>query len=482
MPGDSIPEADDALVKALVALDEGATVRQGPTSSSNILNNPSQQARLERAKEALEALSEFWPRRSSSETHDSLSPLLGRLAADGGRFHILRELGHGGWGIVFLAEDRVLGRRVALKVPRPEAMLTSDNRKRFLKEAKIAAKLNHAGLIPLYDAGESGPFCYLVSAFCDGPTLAAWLHEDKEPVECREAARLMAQLAEAVAYMHEQGVLHRDLKPGNILLASGGRKPSGEKAAPDMPLPGSLRATVVSSLDNLHPKITDFGLAAFQEGALLPTGLAGLTHTGALIGTPAYMAPEQADGRNKDIGPRTDVYGLGVILYELLTGKPPFTGDSDVQTRLKVVSEEPRCPRLIRRDIPRDLETICLKCLEKTPGRRYRSARDLVADLRAFDEDRPICARPVGKAERAWRWTKKRPSVVAVGGMVLTLAMLLGGAAWFLSLPAKPRDPPLDDGASRTEYLISQAQFKYGISKPGRSTTPCSPMNTAFWR
>jgi WD40 repeat protein/predicted Ser/Thr protein kinase len=458
MPGESIPEADDALVKALVALDEGATVRQGPTSSSNILNNPEQQARLERARFALEALGEFWPREEPRETGDTLSALLGPLAGEHGRFRIIGELGHGGWGIVFLAEDRVLGRRVALKVPRPEVLLTSDNRKRFLKEAKIAARLNHAGLIPLFDAGESGPFCYLVSAYCDGPTLASWLAEQSEPVDCQEAARLVAQLAEAVAYMHEQGVLHRDLKPGNILLANAGRKPaSGGRKPPDSADPsGGSRPPLAA----LQPKITDFGLAAFHDAGTAPTALRGLTHSGALIGTPAYMAPEQAAGHPKEIGPKTDVYALGAVLYELLTGKPPFTGESDLQTRLKVINQDPPRPRALRSAIPLDLETICLKCLERAPGRRYGSARDLVADLRAFDEGRPIQARPIGKAERAWRWTKRRPSLVAVGGLVLTFALLLGGAAWLLSLPKIPpsdspieKDRLMDDQASRKEYL-----------------------------
>jgi eukaryotic-like serine/threonine-protein kinase len=454
MPAESINEPDDAFVKALVALDEAATVGQGLASASDILNDPGQRERFERAKGTLDVLAEFWPRHLPTESSETLSLVLGPLASEQGRFGIVRELGRGGWGIVFQAHDRVLSRQVALKVPRPEVLLTSDNRKRFLKEAKIAAKLNHPSLVPLYDAGESGHFCYLVSAYCEGPTLAVWLRERTEPVPCREAARLLGILAEAVEYMHGQGILHRDLKPSNILMASVGRKPSSVNYASDTPLPESLRPPLDKRpfanlpLTHLQPKITDFGLAAFQEGETMPTGLGGLTRTGALIGTPTYMAPEQADGRNKDIGPHTDVHALGVILYELLTGKPPFTSDSDVQTRLKVVSEDPRRPRLQRRDIPRDLETICLKCLEKDSARRYQAAAALAADLTAFAENRPIQARSRQAKRTAKKWLRHYwlPAIILLNA---------GLVAWLLLTNKKPPATPrtADPLAERREYV-----------------------------
>ena len=236
-----------------------------------------------------------------------------------GRFSIERELGRGGFGIVFLAFDSVLRRRVALKVPRPEVMVTPDFRRRFLREAEAASRLDHPNIVPVYDVGEEGPICYIAAAYCEGPTLAAWLRSQPAPVPIAVAARMVAVISAAVAHAHERSILHRDLKPGNILLQGGGPSTSTHEGA------GRVRA--------FHPRICDFGLAKLLDQVSQDTC------TGVPIGSSRYMAPEQAAGRLREHGPATDVYALGVILYELLTGRPPIRGETDLET-LRLVSDQ----------------------------------------------------------------------------------------------------------------------------------------------
>ena len=282
-----------------------------------------------------------------------------------GRFTIVRELGRGGHGIVFLAIDPNLGRRVALKVPRPEALITPDLRRRFLREAEAAGSLRHGNLVTVYEAGEDGPLCYLAIEYCDGPTLAQWLKEHCDAVSPRLAAEFVAMLAAGVEHAHSLGVLHRDIKPSNVLL-----EPLA-MVRPDDALAAPLLSTFT-------PKLTDFGLAKLMERQ------DDETRGGALLGTPAYMAPEQAAGRMRDVGVATDVYGLGVLLYEVLTGRAPFRGESDPDTLRRVCIDEPLLPSVLRPGLSRDLEAICLKCLEKKPARRYAAAAELVEDLRRY--------------------------------------------------------------------------------------------------
>jgi WD40 repeat protein len=309
-----------------------------------------------------------------------------------GRFQIRQELGRGSFGVVFLAHDPLLGRAVALKVPRAEVLLTSELRERFRREARAAAALDHPHLVPVYEVGEAGAACFLVSAYCPGSNLAQWLRQRTEPVPFAQAASLLATVAEAVQHAHDRGVIHRDLKPSNILLDAAGQ-----------------------------PHVTDFGLARFLDG--LPEDESGRypTRTGIIVGTAPYMAPEQAGGKSRLVGPAADVYGLGAILYELLTGRAPFQGESELDTLQQVQSAEPVPPSRLRLRCPRDLEVICLKCLEKDPGRRYASAGALAEDLRRFLAGEPIRARPVGTAERLWRRCRRNP--------VLSLAWGLAGAA-----------------------------------------------------
>jgi WD40 repeat protein len=339
------------------------------------------------AEPCLEALRRLWPA-------DFPSP--GHL----GRFEVLRELGRGGMGVVFLAFDPKLGCKVALKVPLLAALLSDDGRRRFLNEARAAAKLDHPNIVPIREAGEEGALCYIASAYCEGPTLAAWLAERGGTLPPREAAELVATLADAVEYMHGRDILHRDLKPSNILMAAGA--------------------------GGLVPRITDFGLAKVRDGAGDSTSL------GAGLGTPAYMAPEQASGA-KSVGRSADVYALGVILYELLTGRPPLVGTTQAETLRLVVAEDPLPLRRLRREVARDLEAICLKCLQKKPDDRYSTAKELADDLRRFLSGESTRVRPVTALGRAGKWVRRRPafaSLIAVTALaVLALVtMYLGGA------------------------------------------------------
>jgi serine/threonine protein kinase len=315
-----------------------------------------------------------------------------------GRFQLLRELGRGGCGVVFLAFDPVLGRKVALKVPRPEALLAPELRQRFVREARAGAALDHPNLVPVYEAGEVGSICYIATAYCPGPTLAEWLKTHAGPVPPRRAARLVATLADAVHAIHQHGIWHRDLKPGNILLTESGDLPA-EAGAAEASLPPDDDGPLFCG--RFTPRITDFGLAKLLDGG------GEETRTGVVLGTPAYMAPEQAQGRPDAFGPAADVYALGVILYELLVGRRPFQGDSQTGLLRRVAHEEPVPPRRSCPGLPRDLEAVCLKCLEKEPQRRYPSAEELAGDLRRFLAGQPTQARPLTGWQRAGRWIRR---------------------------------------------------------------------------
>jgi WD40 repeat protein len=322
-----------------------------------------------------------------------------------GRFELRRELGRGSYGLVHLAHDPQLRRDVALKVPRPETLADPAARHRFLQESHAAARLDHPNVVSVYEVGEAGPFCFIASAYCPGSNLAAWLRSRSEPVAVRLAADLVATLAEAVEHAHGRGVLHRDLKPGNVLLE------------------------VADNDAGFIPKVTDFGLAK-----LLGTEDVAQTQTMTVMGTPCYMAPEQAAGRSRDVGPPADVYSLGVILYEVLTGRPPFVDESMEGLLEQVRTQEPVPPGRLRPRLPRDLDTICLKCLQKEPGRRYASAQALADDLRRFLADRPILARPTSTAERAWRWCRRNPALAvssAAAAVLLVVALLASSVGYW---------------------------------------------------
>ena len=331
-------------------------------------------------------------------------------------YAILGELGRGGAGVVYHARHRMLGRPVAIKMLHPSLFPTEADRRRLRAEAEAVARLQHPNVVQLYEIGEAGGSPYLVLEYVSGGTLASYLAGRPQPP--REAAALVITLARAVHAAHLKQIIHRDLKPANILLHRDATAVAGDRRAEQ-----GARAGPLSPFD--VPKITDFGLAK-----RLDRTVSGLTQT--LSGTPAYMSPEQIPERAGEppatpVTPATDVYALGVILYEMLTGRPPFLGTDWVATLLQVVRRAPVPPRELQPGTPRDLQTICLKCLEKEPGKRYATAEELADDLGRFLDHKPIRARPVGLLGRLARWGRRNPvpagslaALVATGLFALT--------------------------------------------------------------
>jgi tetratricopeptide (TPR) repeat protein len=357
-------------------------------------------------------------------------------------YEVLGVLGRGGMGVVYRARHITLNRPVALKMILAGVHAGPGLRARFLAEAEAVARLQHPNIVQIYEVGEAGGCPYLALEYVDGGSLADRL---RGTPPARDAAGLVETLARAVHAAHEAGIVHRDLKPANVLLGRGDKRP----ACP----PG--RKLTSEDACGYEPKITDFGLAKRLDDA-------GHTSTGAVLGTPSYMAPEQAAGRNKDLGPAADVYALGAILYEVLTGRPPFKGETPLDTLEQVRSREPVPPSGLRPKVPRDLETICLKCLRKEPGRRYASALVLADDLRRFRDGEPIAARPPGPAERALKWARRRPAVaslIAALGVAAPLLCLLSLAYGTASYLAEQRRARLEQEAAGQRARANYRQF-----------------------
>jgi len=334
-------------------------------------------------------------------------------------YEILGELGRGGMGVVYKARQTSLNRVVALKMLLPESAAAPELFARFRSEAEVLARLQHPHIIAIYDIGmcQEGP--YFSMEYVAGPSLAKVL--DGRPQDIAASARLLEILARTMDAVHKQGIVHRDLKPANILLGPRLEERGEGKASAGAPADRAATPTSLAScLSTLTPFVTDFGLAKDQTTAKK------LTQSGAVMGTLCYMAPEQAQGSGRAVGPATDLFALGTMLYEMLTGRLPFDAPSPTETIAQLLHEEPLSPARLRPQLPRDLATICLKCLEKAPHKRYASALELAEDLRRFQAGEPIHARPVSFVERVARWCRRRPVVAALLVVVGLLLLALG--------------------------------------------------------
>ncbi|MFO0888279.1 MAG: serine/threonine-protein kinase [Isosphaeraceae bacterium] len=376
------------LLRELLALELELRRRRGehPRPEEYHTRFPDQPAAVAAAFDTVE---HDWPERTapiSPPAEPLAPPPAGTVIRYFGDYELLRELGRGGMGVVYLARQVSLDRNVALKMILAGELASRAQVLRFRAEAGAAAQLDHPGIVAIHEIGTHQGQHYFAMAYVPGSSLAARLRDG--PVPPRQAADLLARVTDAIEHAHQKGVIHRDIKPANILIDAGGQ-----------------------------PRVTDFGLAR----RVRPDGAPGLTATGQPIGTPSYMAPEQAVGA-RSIGPAADVYSLGATLYAALSGRPPFLAASTAETLQLVREQEPVALRTLNLAIPRDLETICLKCLRKEPPDRYPSAAELAADLRRWLAGEPIRARPVTRLERAWRWCRRRPEIVT--SLVLGLALV----------------------------------------------------------
>jgi WD40 repeat protein/serine/threonine protein kinase len=380
-------------------------------------------------------------------------------------YEVLGEIGRGGMGVVYRARQVGLDRPVALKMILAGAHAGPKDLARFRQEAEAVARLHHPNIVQIHDVGEAGGRPFFAMELVEGGSLVQRLRGAAQPPA--QAAQFVETLARAVHFAHQAGVVHRDLKPANVLLACA--------AAPGGALP---------SLADCVPKITDFGLAKRLDRQ------AHATLTGEVVGTPSYMAPEQAAGQARRVGPAADIYALGAILYEVLTGRPPFKGPTALDTVLRVLYEEPVRPTRRQPALPRDLETICLKCLEKVPDRRYASAQELADDLRRFRRGAPVHARPVGPQERAWKWARRRPLTAALlAGMVVVALLGFSGVGWQWRTATRERDHKHEQArqaeqarnearAALYHSRIAQSQLHWRLndfSAALRSLAECAP-------
>src|SRR5437667_4724036 len=334
---------------------------------------------------------------SQDKTTARAAELLGEL----GDYELLEEVGRGGQGVVFRARQKSLNRTVALKVISLGQWASKAHLKRFRLEAEAAASLEHPGIVPIYEVGEREGCCYFSMKFIEGGQLDEVVR--RAPISIRQAAELVAKVARTVHYAHEHGILHRDIKPGNILLDARG-----------------------------EPLLADFGLARLVEAE------STITRTREALGTPSYMAPEQAAGDHTKLSKATDVYGLGAVLYQLLTGHSPFAGGTTYETIKLLLDTEPRQPRLWNRKIDRELSTICLKCLEKDPKRRYASSLALAEDLEHWLKHEPILARHAGIFAHGKKWLRRNPAIAALIAALVALAVALAWNVWKSELISRP--------------------------------------------
>ena len=405
--------ADDDAVQRLRTTEEAQRQRQGRI---RLEKSPDHCPRHEEAFLSTTQDGRYHPEPSSAPaSNGNAGPATFPTIAG---YEILGELGRGGMGIVYQARQVRLNRLVALKMLRAGRTAGPEELARFRNEAEAVARLHHPHIVQIYEVDGPDHQPYFAFEYIDGGNLAQKIQGTPQPPH--QAAALLETLARAVHYAHQHGIIHRDLKPLNILLQKSEttkhtKHTKQEEFKQEGPLPGSFSCI---SCVSWFPKITDFGLAKSLDAKQ------GQTRTGDLMGTPAYMAPEQAAGKPKEIGPATDVYALGAILYELLTGRPPFRGETTLETLDQVRSQEPVRTRRLRPSLRRDLDTICLKCLAKEPHKRYATALALAEDLKRFLNGEPIRARPVSWWEKGIKWARRHPAVAALSAGVVAVILL----------------------------------------------------------
>ncbi len=371
--------------------------RSGQAADADLAGSP--QATSDGGGNPLLAATKSWTDKTLQYTH---GPALEQSAVDAqriGGYELLEEIGRGGMGVVYKARQIGLNRIVALKMIKSGHLAGEEDVARFRAEAASAGRLDHPGIVPIYEVGQWCGLPYFSMGYVEGESLALKIAHG--PLPPREAALVTMKIASAVDYAHQRGVIHRDLKPANVLVDASGQ-----------------------------PKITDFGLAKSATGATQ------LTTTGQILGTPNFMPPEQASGRRESINELADVYGLGAILFALCVGRPPFQAASQLDVVLQVLDRPPTPPSLLNSEVPKPLEQICLRCLEKRPGDRYASARALADDLARFLKDEPIDASRMGLRDQLRRWGRREPALIAHLGAIVVALLIVLITSWFL-----PPDP-----------------------------------------
>jgi tetratricopeptide (TPR) repeat protein/predicted Ser/Thr protein kinase len=414
---------DDALVSTL-----SSSVAVAPDPDQSRINNLIQtlcrnKSFVSFSEKDGTSLNSLWEVKNALLAHNRIEAL-GQI----GSYSVQTRLGAGGMGEVYLARQKRPDRAVALKIFRARTRKEGERLVRFEAEAEVAARLRHPNIVQVYEAGEQGEIAFIAMELVEGESLAARLA--RAVLTPRESTILLSRLARAVHFAHVNGVVHRDLKPSNILLECDGT-----------------------------PKLSDFGLAKDMGN-----DCGNQTQTGELLGTPAYMAPEQAsDG--KSVGPATDIYGLGAILYECLTGRPPFKGTSVLATLDQIRAQEPIPPGRLQQGIPRDLQTICLKCLEKAPDKRYSSASDLAEDLDRFLHGDPIKARPIGLARRGMKWARRRPTIAGLSAISCLLTLAVGSLVAIYTARLHTEVERANTNADAARHQHNRAMANYTMAR-----------------